>query len=136
MDTDFLEERIKDCIESMQNLETLDFYNYNNAKRRVFNQRCVNKAYDIIFKIKKQLEYKKIRLEREVANLDLDKEELEETRKINGVISRKYVEENYIKKEKIEEELRKLYDKKLSDDSREDIETLYKIEILEDILQK
>lgn len=137
-DIDFLEERIKDCYSAMRHLESLDFYNYNNARKRRFNQKNVNSAFDVIFKIKKQLEWKKIKLERNDDLMDLDEEELQETRKINKVGSGDFIAKNYIKKDFILKELDKLYEIKLSDtgEYESDIAILYKIEALQDLLQK
>lgn len=82
MEIDFINARIKECLEAMKYLENMDFYSYSSS--RVTNQRNVNKAYNIIFNIKKQLQYQKLILEREVEAVDLDDEELEATRRLNG----------------------------------------------------
>ena len=55
------EKEIEKTIEKIKNamvlIENLDLYNYTFARIRLQNQKQLNKSYDILFKLKKHLEY-------------------------------------------------------------------------------
>lgn len=63
MDIEFLEDCIEKCEYALKQIESLDLYNYDNARKRQYNQKCVNNNYDAIYDLKKNLRLYKNRIE-------------------------------------------------------------------------
>ena len=52
-----IEKTIEEIKNAMVLIESLDLYNYDFPRIRLQNQKQLNKSYDILFKLKRHLEY-------------------------------------------------------------------------------
>ncbi len=63
MDIEFLEDCIEKCDYAMKQLQSLDLFNYDTARKRNLNQRLINNNYGAIYDLKKNLRLYKLKIE-------------------------------------------------------------------------